>query len=379
MREATRGLSNLRVVDASERLSSSFCARLFGDFGADVVLLERNPGHPIRLAPPFVDSTGIPDSLLHVYANFNKRSVLVDSLHDDIAQRLIAWADVLVVSSRADAELVKARAKHAVVVVVTPAGLTGPLAEAPSTELTQYANSGWAGLNGLEGHPPLKGISNQVGYLAGLTAFVGALAAQLYQSKPHGEGQLVDVSELESLATIAGPTILSALYDGKARQRPRGDVFDGPVPAQDGFVSLTFSRSHFWRDAMTVLELPELIDDPRALSPASRRLHRDRLAPMIEEQVRDKNRWEVFELLSMVRCVSGVVLDMADLDQNVHLAERSFFIEAGASSGAGIRLPGAPVKLSKSPWSYRRPAPTLGQHTAELTEELSRSTAGCRE
>ena len=75
----TTAFDGICVVDLSDRLSGAFAARLFGDFGADVILAERPGGHPLRSEPPFLDNRpGIERSVAHAYANWNKRSIVLD-------------------------------------------------------------------------------------------------------------------------------------------------------------------------------------------------------------------------------------------------------------------------------------------------------------
>ena len=196
--------SDLRVLDLSTRLSGAFCARLFADFGADVVLAESPEGHVLRREPPFAgDDPGCESSLLHAYANANKRSVVVGSAQDSWLSALRCWADV-VITTNSDTRPSRGQT---VEVSVTPYGLSGPMRDRPGSDLTACALSGWAALSGDPGEPPLKASSNQVGYLGGVNAFVGAAAALCHRDHT-GEAQLVDVSELESIAEIAGPALL---------------------------------------------------------------------------------------------------------------------------------------------------------------------------
>ncbi len=359
-------LSSIRVADLSQRLSGAFCARILGDHGADVVLVEDGAGHPLRQAAPFLgDEPGVERSLLHHYANFNKRSAALDD-----AQRadLIARADVIVVSDGATYEAARGHAsKRAVIAVLTPHGLTGVRADAPGNDLTAFAASGWASMNGDEGQPPLKGSMNQVGYLAGLLAYTGIVSA-LIERDTSGLGQTIDVSELEAITLVAGPSLLSSAYEGRSGDRGLPDVFDGPVPTNDGYISVTFSRAHFWRDAMNALGLEDLAEDPRYIDPWNRRQYRGDLAPVIEAQLAARGRWELFDLLSTLRCVCGVLLDVSDINANEHLHERDVFVETTVE-GHAVQMPGAPFKLSASPWSKRRDAPRLGEHTDEVVAE----------
>lgn len=358
-------LSHMFVLDLSSRLSGAFCARQLADLGADVVLLEAPEGHALREEPPFLhDVPGPERSLLHAYANFNKRSVCLP-MDDRRRAALIGRADVVVVSSVEALERARPYVRdEAILVAVTPHGATGPSATLPGNDLTAYARSGWAALNGLEGFPPLKGSHNQVGYVAGTFAACGAIAA-LVERERSGRGQEVDVSETEALTLTAGPSLLMAVYEGRNPDRHAGDIFSGPVAAADGFVSITFSRAHFWRDAMNALGLPEFAEDPRYLDPWARRQHRAELAPQIEARVAERDRWGLFEHLGVLRCVCGVVLDMADLATNPHLHDRGLPVVLSLE-GESFEVPGAPYRMSRTPWARRAMPPRLGEHTDEV-------------
>ena len=90
----TKAFQEIRVIDLSNRLSGAYAARMFGDFGAEVILIEQAQGHPLRHQPPFMDGeSGTRESLLHGYVNWNKRSVS-GSIEDHVS--LIATADVIV-------------------------------------------------------------------------------------------------------------------------------------------------------------------------------------------------------------------------------------------------------------------------------------------
>jgi len=358
--------SGLRVLDLSTRLSGAFCARLFADFGADVLLAEPPEGHDLRREPPFAgDEPGPERSLLHAYANANKRSAVVRSAPDPLLSGLRGWADV-VITTDPDA---RPQSGGTVEVSVTPYGLSGPMRDRRGNDLTACALSGWAALSGDPGEPPLKASSNQVGYLAGVNAFVGAAAA-LYHRDRTGESQLVDVSELESIAEIAGPALLVATYEGQAQPRHEPDYLRGPIACKDGYVFVYFGRGEFWRDAMNALGLPELAEDQRFAQARYRRQHRDEISSRIAEQVRTRGKWELFDALNAVRCIVGVVQDTRDVVESEHLAARDFFVGLNAAGKVGVKFPGTPIKFSETPGSFRRPAPRLGEHQAEVEREL---------
>ena len=170
---------DLHVLDLSTRLSGAFCARLFGDWGADVVLAEPRAGHSLRAEPPFLAAEPGPErSLLHAFVNANKRSVLLPP--DDIAalDAWLRWADVVITTEPGAAGDRFERVHPGIIhIAVTPYGLDGPLAGAAGNDLSAYALSSWAAINGDPQRQPLKGSANEAGYVAGLPACVGGGAA----------------------------------------------------------------------------------------------------------------------------------------------------------------------------------------------------------
>ena len=371
--------ADLTVLDLSSRLSGAFCARLFGDWGANVLLAEPPEGHPLRREEPQLpDAPTAERSLLHAYANLNKRSLVLEPGDDATFAALVRRADVVVTNAPTpDFAAFEAIKPGIVLVTITPYGLSGPLAGAPGDDLTASALSSWAASQGDPAMPPLAASHYQVGYLAGLNAFVAAVAA-VYDRDRTGLGQLIDASELEPLTLIAGPQMLVAEYAGAAPPRHKPDMVRGPIPCADGYVSLTLSRAHFWRDAMSLLELPDLAADERYGSGAFRNAHRDEYSGRVEERLQGWQRWDLFDRLAELRCVVGVVLDMPDIAENPHLAAREALATVPLPNGTEARLTGAPAKLSRTPWALRRPAPALGAHTAEVLGEMQAASREAR-
>ncbi|MHB8574848.1 MAG: CaiB/BaiF CoA transferase family protein [Dehalococcoidia bacterium] len=360
MPESAAVYADLTVLDLSSRLSGAFCARLFGDYGADVLLAEPPQGHPLRREGPLLpDAPEGERSLLHAYANANKRSVLLERADTGSLEELVRRADV-VVTNEAEPEFdwFERQNPRVVVVSITPYGRTGPLARQPGNELTANALSSWAASQGDPGEPPLKSSANQVGYLAGINAYVGAIAA-LYERDRGGRGQLVDASELEPLTLVAGPQMLVAEYAGAAPPRHKPDMLRGPIACADGYVSLTLSRAHFWRDAMNVLGLHDLAEDERYGSGVYRAQHRDEYSGRVEAALRAWKRWDLFDRLAEIRCLVGVIQNMQDVAENPHLRDRGFFVESTLPNGRSAPFPGAPFRMSRTPWALRRPAPRV--------------------
>ncbi len=367
----TGALDALRVLDLSTRLAGAYCARLFGDFGADVRMLETERGHPLRGEPPFLGGEPGPErSLLHAYVNANKTSWLGDGEY--ALKEQIAGADVIVTTEapwpERLREALRSARPDAVVLSITPFGLEGPLAGAKANNLTLSAMSGWSSICGYEGEPPLTLPRHSAEFLAGVASFCGGAAA-LLRREATGQRTLVDVSELEAMIVSSVPWSLASIFDpgGYTEAVHKHDRARAPfLRAADGDMVVVLGQGPFWRDAMTVLgiaEPAELAESGGADfdEPDQRRQLLASVRGRIEEAVARRPRMELFELLSQVRGVAGVVQSMSDLLDNPQLRARDYFVETTVD-GQRVERPGPPVRLSASPWALRRDAPRLGEH-----------------
>lgn len=368
-------LDDIRVLDLSHDVAGPYCARLMADFGADVIKVEPPDGEPGRSPTPLFDDES---SAFFAWLNLNKRGITLNletTAGQAMLRALARQADVVIESFRPgylDArrvgfDLLEAAKPGIILTSITPFGQNGPWRDRPGNDLTAYAHSGWAWINGIAGREPLKGSGHQASFVAAVDAFLATLAALIYRDR-HGVGQHVDVSVLEALTEMFGPRFLGVQHAGGAdTMREGGTFFDGPVECRDGHFSLTLSRAYFWRDAMTELGLPELATDDLFWS---RRGHRDDLAAKVQPKIAQRGKYELFEKLSTLRVVSGMVLTTEELLANPHVEARGFFFEQEVPGHGSVKLPGAPFKMSATPAEYRRPAPALGEHTREVLQEL---------
>lgn len=374
--ETTTGaFAGVRVIDLSERLSGAWAARLFGDFGADVALVEPREGCALRREPPFLDDEpGIERSLLHTYANWNKRSIVASDAGEVAA--LAATADVLVTTAAKPwpapvAAAVAALPAAAVHLSITPHGLTGPLAGVPGNNLTLCARTGWTSVNRLAAEPPLQLPVRQSGYIAGIAGHVGAAAALLKRHRT-GIGERVDVSELEALALTNVPWAILGIFVGGERleygpggPRRRGE----PAPlweTADGAMNFGFGDWRQWAEAMRFLGLDELAEDPTYAPLLGRNTQDPKpIRAALARAAAQRDKWELFHGLAKLRCLSGVVQDAAELVASEQLNARGFITRTSVA-GRTLATAGAPMQLSDTPWRLRCPAPRLNEHGADL-------------
>ncbi len=379
-----RPFDDLRVLDLSDRLSGAFAARLFGDYGADVILAEPPQGHPLRAESPFLDDHPGPErSTLHAYTNWNKRSVVVDAPED--LTRLVADADVIITTAapltaspfgRTLAETLASQRADSVHLSITAHGLTGPLSGRPGNNLTASARSGWSYINGYRDEPPLQMPGRQSGYIGGVAGYLAAAAA-LRRRDHGGVAELVDISEVEAFALTVHPWGIAAIYEGigwsrgPAGGRRRGEP--GPLyAATDGQMHFGFGDFHNWTDAMRVLHLPELGEQSNLIPDWGR--HSQDLSGVVAgtaAQLKSLERWPVFHALARLRCVVGSVQNIDDIVHDSQLAARGFLVETKIEDRT-VRAGGAPAKLAPSPWQLDTPAPRLNQHASALQNDLPR-------
>ena len=364
----------LNVLDLSDRLSGAFAARLFGDFGATVVLAESPEGHPLRHEPPFLDDIpGADRAVLHAWANWNKWSHVITAAAQ--LEKLIATADV-VITTHADlahsslgdiliAPALNALRPDAVHLSITPHGHTGKLATWPGNNLTACARSGWSFINRYKGEAPLQLPRSQASYVGGTAGYLAAAAALRRRYETTG-CEMVGVSEVEALALTVHPWGIAAIYNnagfshGAAGVRPRGAP--GPLwDLADGRMHFAIADFHHWQEAMRVLGLPEL-GAREDLIPDLGRHSKDMSAvgKGLATSLPTLQRWPVFHALAKLRCVAGLVQTIDEIGTNPQFVARNFLVQT-QMEGKPITASGAPARITPAAWRLHRPAPHLGE------------------
>ncbi len=336
-------LDGLRVVDVGDRPSAAWCARLIADLGADVIGAEPAEGNPLRHDPPAA-----------AYFLANRRQTDLRS-----ALSLAAEADVILTSESSPETSVAALgglSGAALIVCITAYGRGSTLAGQPGNDLTAYATSGWASMNGLAAREPLKGPGYNASFQAGTFAWAAVMAALL--GEPAGE--VLDIAERDVLCSTFSPAILRQQYTGLPEgRREIADITAGPVPVADGYFALTMSRPHFWQSAMRILGLDDLAEVPELQASASRAQRKEQWADRVQQAMLGWKRKDLFDALAARRVIAGPVLDMADLEQNPQLVAREYF-RAPDEDTASPRQPGPPARYGRTRWRLARPAPAGG-------------------
>jgi crotonobetainyl-CoA:carnitine CoA-transferase CaiB-like acyl-CoA transferase len=266
--------------------------------------------------------------------------------------------------------------RHAglIMISVTPFGLTGPHADYRASDLVLWSAGGAATLNGDPGHPelpPLKPFGDQAGFQAGLNAAIPTLAALLARETT-GLGDHIDVSAQEAVASILELTLEFWPYCGLVASRLGAKPIQPLcfMECRDGWIFICCVEEHQWRTLVEIMGEPEWAHLELFENRLARGANFDALQVFLQEWCAEQSVVELYEKAQRRRVPLAPVSSMGDLLASPHLKTRGFFAVIDQPGLGEITIPGAPYRLSRTPWTLRRPAPRLGQHTAEVLEPL---------
>lgn len=382
----TRGaLEGIKVVELGQMVSAPYCAKLFADYGADVVKVEPLAGDAARAWGPFPDDVPHPEkSGLFFFLNTNKRSVALDfasARGREALLEIVAGADVLIEnllppSARSlglDYPSLREAHPGLVVVSITPFGQTGPYRNWNGYDLNAYHLTGASHRYcGRPGEPPLEHGTFAADFYGAVTGAAWGLAAVL--GRELVGGQQVDVSSAEAIAAtfVGGQNIGAYAQDGKWERRTGvGMPLGAPatiLPCKDGYVWMLALEPGQWNGLVKAMGDPEWADVDMFQDMFSRAQNADVIYPLIEEWTMQHGKFELMEICQAAGCPVTAVFTVAEAAGHEHLAAREYFVDIDHPELGRIRDLGAPFKLSDSPGGPGRPAPLLGQHTDEVLQ-----------
>jgi crotonobetainyl-CoA:carnitine CoA-transferase CaiB-like acyl-CoA transferase len=380
-------LSGINVVELAEGVAGSYCGKLFADLGADVVKVESPSGDELRHRES--DARGTDGSFrggAFLHLNTNKRSTVIDAASAGGRERLegLLERSQLVIEATGPGRLaswglsweaLQTRTPRVSVVSISGFGATGPYKDYRWDDLVAQAMSD-ALIHSRVGEDPVR-LPGHLGlHLVASMAALGALGA-VVRAESSGQGSFVDCAAIEALASLPyrASTLLSHQYRGGGpgpdlTEMARESLFPvGVQPCADGYVALMSTpqqlqnmldtldddnlRAAFARpDAFERGDTKEALD--AALYPWL--LSRTRAEATAEAQ---RNEWPL----------AGVNSPPEVLEAE-HLAQRGFWVHADDPGGGDVNLPGPPCRFAEGGFSIRRLAPGLGEHDAEIEEEL---------
>jgi len=328
---------------------------------------------------PFLGDEPHPEkSGFFLYVNTRKKSITLNletKAGANILKELVKETDLLIENFQPRVmpslglgfKTLKEVNPHMVMVSITLFGQTGPYCNFKSTNLTSFAMGGQMMITGEPDREPLKNAGSQAEYQAGLYGFAAA-AITSYGARMTGQGQHVDVSAMECMCSSIEGSLPTTSYIGDTHNRHRVgsrlSALMGIYPCRDGHV-MVHANPREWPLVAQSIDIPELVDDERFITFIERRDHIEELTAIIMGWTTEHDKMEIYEKAAKMRTPWAPVLNTKELFESPQYKARGFFVEIEHPITGSLRYPGAPFRMSETPWQVER-APLLGEHNEEI-------------
>ncbi|MDE1139295.1 CaiB/BaiF CoA transferase family protein [Paraburkholderia tropica] len=373
-------LHGLRVVDLSRVLGGPYCTQILADHGAEVIKIEPPNGDETRTwGPPFDGDT----AAYFQGVNRNKLGAVLDLSQPADRERLLALldsADVLVENFKIgtlerwglgyEATLAP-RFPRLVHCRISGFGADGPLGALPGYDAAIQALTGLMSVNGETGGAPLRVGVPVVDLVTGLNAALGIMLA-LRERDTSGRGQFVESTLFDCALSILHPHSTNYFYSGKEPQRS-GNAHPNITP-YDMFhtgstdIFLAVGNNAQFATLCRVIAAPELADDARYADNKLRSQHRRELREALEARFAAWDGAQLADTLIRQGVPCAPVLGLGAALAHPHTAHRAMRVEIAAEHNPGRTYSGiaSPIKLGRTPATYRSAPPALGEHTAQV-------------
>jgi crotonobetainyl-CoA:carnitine CoA-transferase CaiB-like acyl-CoA transferase len=378
---STDPLAGIRVIDSSSSYAGPTAAMYLADMGADVVKVERpGAGDDSRTwGPPFVGT----ESAWFLSANRNKRSACVDLSNPEgceVLLRMLDHADVFVENLNPGKltrlglhpDQVRPRCPRLIYCAVSGFGLDGPDADSPGYDLVAQARSGLMSVTGARGGIPQRVSTALSDVVTGIIAAF-AISAALVRRERTGEGELIDVSLLESDLALLAPRI-AAFAAGEPEPRPSGGTDSvlavyQPFETADVPIVLAVGNDRMWQRCCSVLELDELAADPELATNAGRRMRRSEVLERVAARLLTRPAADWLERFAAAGVPCQPIHHLSQVLADPQVRSRGSIGDFEHPSAGPYRTVRAPWRLASTDRGPARPAPALGEHTVEVLTE----------
>jgi formyl-CoA transferase len=367
-------LTGLRVLELTQVMAGPFCGQVLGDMGADVVKVEPLQGDSTR------ESLG---TAAFLAVNRNKRSVALDlktSAHQAVLHRLARDADVVLenyrpgVAARLGAgwETLSELNPRLIYASISGFGQTGPYAQRPGYDLIAQGLSGVMSVTGEPRGDPVKCGIPISDLSAGLFCAVAILSAVIARERT-GLGQRIDTSLFECALALSIWETAELWGSGRVPQA-LGSAHRLLAPYQalrtrDGHLTVGANSQRLWQRLCEAIGQPQLASDERFTSNEDRLARRAELEESLEAALAERTTDEWVSVLIEAGVPCGPIHDYRQVFEDPHTQARDMEVRLQHLENGEIRALGIPVKMSGTPGAIRRPAPLLGEHTAEVLRE----------
>lgn len=383
LHHSTGPLQGVVVLDITRVVAGPYCSMILADMGATVIKIE-NPADPdyTRTFPPFVGEEGA--SAFFSQYNRNKQAVSLNLKTNEgvqLLKSLVEKAHILIENFRPGTmdklgvgyETLKQINPALVYTAISGFGRTGPNSSRPGYDNSGQASGGLWSMNGYADRPPVR-VGTIIGDLsASLYAAIGTIAA-LRQAEQSGIGQVVDISQQDSVLSLTENAVIRYTTEGEVAT-PNGNDHPfvrpyGQFPCKDGFVFFGGYTDKFWNIACDLFGTPDLKHDP-ALDSMDKRFapetYQQRVKPIIENWFRHYTKAELEEMagdqlpISPIKTIPEVVNDP-------HITAREMVVDVPVADQF-IKMLGNPIKLSEHTEQLFNAAPSVGADNQSIYSE----------
>ena len=372
-------LEGIKVLDLSRLVAGNMLSLQLADFGADVVKIEPRVGDPLREWKE--------DGLSIFWKTYgrNKRSVVLnlrEAADREALWALIDSADVLIENYRPGTleqmgfgpGLLLKRNPDLVVVRVSGFGQTGPYAEFPGFGTIVEGMSGYAYRTGFPDREPVLPPLALADMIAGIYGMSATMTALFARQKGKTRGQVIDLSLLEPIFSVLGPEAGIHALTGKVKERV-GSASNTASPrnvyrcADGKYVALSGSTPAVARRIFEIIGRADMNTDPRFATNSERLKHRELVDEAIGAWFATRSHDEALAIMRDSGATVGPIYSIADAATDPHFAEREVIVALDDVDHGTLPMHNIVPRLSATPGTFRRPAPGLGEHTAEVLKE----------
>lgn len=382
-------LAGIRVLDLSRILAGPYCTQLLGDFGADIIKVER-PGHgddTRKWGPPYLqDENGndLPESAYYLSCNRNKRSFAIDiskAEGQQLIRDLLESCDVLIENHKVgqmakfglDYASLKQQFPRLVYCSISGFGQDGPYARRAGYDFMIQAMGGIMSVTGPTDGTPYKVGVGIADIMCGMYA-ANAIQAALLSRQQSGQGQYIDCALFDSQLAWLANTGMNYINTGEDAERygnghPNIVPYD-VYPCADQYLALAVGNDAQFARFCEFAGAPELALDPRYAQNNQRVANRDELTTKLQVLTRSKPLQCWLDGLTSLGVPCGPVNSVKQAFNDPQAQHRNMRIRMHhpEATGQHVELIGNPVKFSDTPVSYRRHPPSLGEHSEEILQ-----------
>lgn len=374
-------LEGIKVLDLTRVLAGPYATMILGDLGADIIKIEMPvKGDDARHFGPYVKD----ESAYFMSLNRNKRSITLNLKHQkgkELFLKMVKKADIVVENYR-PGTMEKLGLGYDVLSEINPSiiyaatsgyGHTGPYSKRAAYDAVVQAMGGIMSITGEKGGKPTR-VGSSIGDItAGLFTAIGILAA-LNNRNQTGKGQKVDVAMLDCQVAILENAIARYVVTGEV-PKPGGNRHPSIVPFEpfetsNGEIMVAAGNDALWAAFCKVIGREELIEDERFKTNPLRNENYDELRPLIADPMKEKTTEEWQHLLDQAGIPNGPINTIDKVIEDPQVLAREMIVEIDHPVAGKLKVPGIPIKFSRTPGKIRRTTPLLGEHTDEILKEL---------